>query len=435
MSITPIRYGASALVALALVLSSTGLAGNAHNVQAAEDDVFVNIYAYVDGELATAASTDSFTFPMNATWNATSTGSGSGSFELDADNGYTTMTAALSSGADYSLEADTSSDEIGASCDEEGVRYAVTGYSVGATEAEAQAATPTSEAPSFTDLTTDQHVIVWFDDCATPVEGDTAQITIIKYLDGEQATATSAASSTFTFSASWNDEGGVGTGSGNFTLDTESDVAYETQTTAFLMGADYSFEEVMDDTTGESCDAGTPFRLVGYTTGETRVEAENGTVSTTAPSFTNLDGDRYVIVWNETCDEEPGEGTLAVSSIETIDGTGVANGSYADGWVYMFNITVPTDETSLAVRFSDWTGSAGTMAAAGNIRISSEQADNNGATIEVSAANTYSSPELTITGDLDPSTPGHQIRLRVEVRIPEGTNNGTYTTTYGIRTQ
>lgn len=434
MTIRLIRSSAAAVVALALVLGSASMISDSA-ARAAEGDVFVNIYAYVEGEQATGATMDELALTMNATWNATSTGSGSGSFDLTSADGYETVTTALSAGADYSVEANLSSDEIGASCAEEGATFAFSGYTWGETEGEAAAGTPGMVAPSFTDLTTDKHVIAWYEDCTPPAVED-VQVTVIKYLDGTQATAESASSTAFTLSATWNDPDGIGSGSGEFTLDTESETDYETQTVAFAQGADYSVEEVLDDeTTGASCDSGATYRLSGYTTGATETEAAAAT-ATTSVSLTDMDSDSYIIVWNETCDdtsEEPG--ALSVTSIETMDGTGTADGTYENGWVYVFNVTVPDDETSLAMRFSDWTGSEGTMAAAGNIRISSPQADNSDATVEIATANTYMSPELTITGDLDSGAEGHQVELRVEVRIPEGTDNGSYSTTYGIRTQ
>ena len=68
------------------------------------------------------------------------------------------------------------------------------------------------------------------------------------------------------------------------------------------------------------------------------------------------------------------------------------------------------------------------------MRISSAQADNGGATILLTAANTYSSPELTMTGDLDAGTDGLQVQVVVEVAVPSDTFNGTYSTSYGVRT-
>jgi hypothetical protein len=67
------------------------------------------------------------------------------------------------------------------------------------------------------------------------------------------------------------------------------------------------------------------------------------------------------------------------------------------------------------------------------MRISSAEADNGGATILVSAANTYT-PDLHLIGDLSTTTIGRQVRVTVEVSIPAGTPDGSYTTSYGVRT-
>src|SRR6185436_9940718 len=130
---------------------------------------------------------------------------------------------------------------------------------------------------------------------------------------------------------------------------------------------------------------------------------------------------------------EDDHGTLAVSSVATVNGTATADGTFASGWKYTFNITVPDNETNLAMKFGDWTmtgDSSHTIAAAQNMRISSSQADNSGATITMTAANTYASPDLHITGDLDAGTPGKQVQVTVEVSIPSATVNGSYTTSY-----
>ena len=69
------------------------------------------------------------------------------------------------------------------------------------------------------------------------------------------------------------------------------------------------------------------------------------------------------------------------------------------------------------------------------MRISSAQADNAGATIDVLAANTYTTPNLHMTMDLDPLTAGIQVDIMTEVRIPVGTANGSYSTNYGVKSQ
>jgi hypothetical protein len=186
--------------------------------------------------------------------------------------------------------------------------------------------------------------------------------------------------------------------------------------------------------------------------GNTHAEAMAASPSMAMPSFTNLRQDKYVIVWNRDCalPEVPAGGNtsgeiggevigddveLEVTSIEMIDTTATANGSFTDGWEYVFHITAPMSEENLAMKFSDWlrTGGGGTIPTANNMRISSLQANNGGATILLTAANVYSTPDLTMTGDLDLVMAGRQVEITVEVAIPNGTPNGAYATSYGVR--
>ncbi len=131
-----------------------------------------------------------------------------------------------------------------------------------------------------------------------------------------------------------------------------------------------------------------------------------------------------------------GAGTLAVTSVEMTDSSAVADGTFTNGWKYTFNITVPTNETHLSMKFDNWlrTGGGGTIPVANNMRISSPQANNAGATVLLLAANTYSVPTLDMTTDLDPLMEGIQVKVLVEVSVPVGTVNGAYTTNYGVQT-
>ncbi len=163
------------------------------------------------------------------------------------------------------------------------------------------------------------------------------------------------------------------------------------------------------------------------------------------PSFTDIQTDKFVIVWNDDCSTDgqiSGEvvtatGTLAVTSIVVTDASATANGTFEDGWEYVFNITLPSDENDLSMKFSDWmmTSGSSTIPAANNIRISSSQANNSGATVLITAANTYSSPTLTMTTDLNPSQDGIQVQVVVEVKVPSGSTNGSYTTNYGVKSE
>lgn len=183
--------------------------------------------------------------------------------------------------------------------------------------------------------------------------------------------------------------------------------------------------------------------------GDSLADAEEATVTSTPPAFTDITDDQFVIVWNESCDSESGSiggevtggvsghGVLAVTSVTAVDTTGTANGSFADGWEYTFNITVPDNETNLSMKFADWMSVVGAhiIPVANNMRISSAQADNGGATVLLTAANLYSSPALHMVTDLDTGTNGIQVQVTVEVAIPTGSANGSYTTNYGVQTQ
>ena len=129
-----------------------------------------------------------------------------------------------------------------------------------------------------------------------------------------------------------------------------------------------------------------------------------------------------------------GPGVLHVDSITSAEtnANGIADGTYEHGWSYTFHITAPSNEPNLAMKFADWTSGANTLPVANNMKISSAQANNGPVTLTV--ADTYSSPALVITGDLDLNVAGRQIDVVVQTKIPLDTVNGSYTTSYGVQT-
>ena len=155
----------------------------------------------------------------------------------------------------------------------------------------------------------------------------------------------------------------------------------------------------------------------------------------------SVDSNYVSNIWNKTIGTITGTiggfGILKVDSIETLDSTATANNSFEDGWEYVFNITVPTNEADLSMKFADWvrTGGSELIPAGGNMRISSPQANNGGATVLITAADTYSIPALTMVTDLNPSLDGIQVKVIVEVKIPVGTTSGSYTTSYGVKSE
>ena len=274
----------------------------------------------------------------------------------------------------------------------------------------------------------------------------TVMVSIDAYVDGMPATAASAASSTFPMNATWSATN-IGAGTGAYTLDTTN--AYQAATIAMSSGANYATSE---DTTGPAvgavCATGTPYALVGYVSGDTLAEALAATPTTTAPSFTGLMTNKVVLVLNHNCAVPAGtiggtvtgggngQGALAVTSVTATQTSATADGSFANGWKYVFHITVPNNESHLAMKFGNWFNSlaSSTLLVGGNMQISSAQSSNPGP-ISISAANTYSTPVLNMVTDLDPAMAGRQVDVEVDVKIPVGSTNGAYTTTYGVQTQ
>lgn len=287
-------------------------------------------------------------------------------------------------------------------------------------------------------------------------DDETVTVTIKKYIDGALATSESADGNAFPMTASWDDPDGIGAGSGSYELSASN--SYKAETSEMDEGADYSTSEVLDgDVVAANCEGEHPYKLVGYSTGTTSQAASAAEVSASAPSFTDLSEDQYVIVWNESCDDDDDNGTatstgsisgevtggqnatstgeLMVTSVDAQKTTAIANGEFADGWQYVFNITVPTDEPNLAMKFANWlhTNGTNTIPVANNMRISSDQASAT-STVTLTAADTYSSPDLHMTGDLDGDEDGLQVQVLVEVAVPSDTLNGNYSTEYGVRT-
>ncbi|MDO8530451.1 MAG: hypothetical protein Q7S10_03560 [bacterium] len=278
----------------------------------------------------------------------------------------------------------------------------------------------------------------------------TSNVTIVKYIDDDMATTTSGQSMAFPMSSTWTNTPGSGSGTYNLSpTGFNNPNAYTATTSEMANGANYSTNEVTGGSVvGASCDTENTYMLSGYSTGNTLSEAESATMSMTIPAFTNLMNDKFVIVWNETCDDEndgsnddgniggdvvQDNGVLNVDSIEVVDSSATADNTYPNGWKYIFHITAPTNEPNLAMKFSDWLSGANIIPVANNMRVSSAQASNPGP-ITLTAANTYSTPPFIMTGDLNAGLSGRQVEVTVEVKIPVGTPSGSYTTTYGVTT-
>lgn len=192
---------------------------------------------------------------------------------------------------------------------------------------------------------------------------------------------------------------------------------------------------------------GPRYSLSGYSWGDTMNQALAMSPSTTAPNFSfgSANMPRHIIIWAHDCsinsgsiggDVIGGNAPLMVTSVIPVDTSAIADGTFENGWKFLFNITVPYNEQDIGMRFADWvrTNGFGTIPVANRIRISSNQSANNSWSL-IPGSNMYSVPPLHLIGDLDQSRPGRQVQIAVEAAIAPGTQNGAYTTSYGVRSQ
>jgi hypothetical protein len=408
----------------------------------ADTTVHVTLAKYIDGVPATStnASSTDFTFRGTAT-----TTLGWAPYTLNVSNGYQITSDEFATSSPYTaFETTSDGSPIATSCTSGGDRFVLSGYTTGSTLAEAAAGTPTTTIPEFT-LNSNRAIIIWNHDCmatTTPTATTTARVHIMKYLDGVPATASSSSSYSFPFNATWmasNLNGGATT-TGTFVLGTGG--VYSGDTVDLNTGSYYTFSENTTSTStqvlpyGSACEVG-KYRQAGYSISTLGFPAAaTSTVQSTAPTFNSLNGDQYVIVHNTLCTTANSTTSDALHvTVTTEKSSGVADNTYENGWRYVFHVTAPTGENKVSLKFSDWMGAASsTLPVAGNMRISSAQANNSGAWITLNAANTYSTPELVMNNDLDSSAAGRQFDVVVEVKIPTGTANTSYTTNYGVQT-
>jgi len=282
------------------------------------------------------------------------------------------------------------------------------------------------------------------------VATSTPTVTIENYINGVRATASSGQGLAFPMTESYVIGGVAGTST--YTLSPtgiNSSNAYEAVTSPLDASSSYTTNEITGGSVvGVTCATGTPFSLQGYSTGATLAAAASSSVSMTMPSFASLSGNEFVIVQNVSCAGNSsstggiggivvsGNGVLNVDSVTVSRSTSTADGTFADGWQYIFHITAPTNEPHLSMSFADWVNAANASSVipvANDIEISSPQADNGGAEILLTGENSYSAP-LNMVTDLDQAVSGRQVDVTVNVAIPVGAATGAYTTSYGVQT-
>jgi len=143
----------------------------------------------------------------------------------------------------------------------------------------------------------------------------------------------------------------------------------------------------------------------------------------------------------QTVDPAAALGVTGITAIANSSGTvgyATADNTYADGWRWVFNVTVPNGQTLLKMKFADWTNGSTIIPAGGNIQIYSAQstnAMNEANAISITASSTWSDlMDIDPGADLDVNQGGRQIQIVVETKIPTGSAGGSYSTSYGINT-
>lgn len=277
--------------------------------------VKVTIDKFIDGVQATTTTASSSSFTMNATWNATNIGADTGSFPLsptgfNSPNPYEAVTSDMTTGASYSTN-EVLNNVVASSCTT-GTPYALVGYKIGDTLAQAQSASTTTSSPNFTNLTSNKVVLVLNQTCRVQSQ-NFLKVHILKFLDGQEATASSSNNYQFPMTATWqtaNLNGGA-QASGNYPLGTNfggASSTYGADTASMQAPADYSTSEITNDVatssqvlpTTMSCVAG-KFRLLGYKTSSSSFEDAFTQPTSTAATFTGLNSDQFVLVLDETC--------------------------------------------------------------------------------------------------------------------------------------
>ena len=123
---------------------------------------------------------------------------------------------------------------------------------------------------------------------------------------------------------------------------------------------------------------------------------------------------------------------------QQIKSWGVPGGLYAQGWEWKLNVTIPTNQTSVDMEFSDWYSTTGPMPTANNMRYYSPTSLANkteGTAIPIIHSNTYGVPKMVMDPTLDgnPNEPGIQAVIYVQTQIPLGTAVGSYSAAYDLR--
>ncbi len=185
------------------------------------------------------------------------------------------------------------------------------------------------------------------------------KIQIFKYVDGVQATAVNANSAVFPMLTTFNSPNLGNVVDISFTLSPTpwSGIGdpYEADFIGSQAGADYTAHEVTtgNDVVGASCTDGKPFALAGYSIGDTLQDAVTAGPSPAVPTFTNLQSNHFMIVWNIKC---PTTGTISGQKYNDLNRNGKKDPGEPglQGWV--IKLMLDPADTIVATTTTDASG-------------------------------------------------------------------------------
>jgi hypothetical protein len=131
-------------------------------------------------------------------------------------------------------------------------------------------------------------------------------------------------------------------------------------------------------------------------------------------------------------------GALSVTSTSMNEAKRFATGATFDtGWEWYIDLTIPTSEPTVKLKFGNLTGTGGTIAAASNVKYYSAHAiagHTTSGTAIVAADNDYSATGLTFdaTSDQDATTAGWQVRVKVQAQNPSSLG-GSFSTQFSVQ--
>lgn len=125
---------------------------------------------------------------------------------------------------------------------------------------------------------------------------------------------------------------------------------------------------------------------------------------------------------------------LGVTNTRLVKSRATKNGTPADGWHWILDVTVPNASTTVKMKFDNLTG-AGNISA-NNIHFYSEQSSTFASAADMAdivTANTLSTDSLLLDEDIDGnSSNGRQIQIKIQAGVPEVAFDGAYSAGYEI---